>query len=58
VNFESACCFLILIFMASFSPLDLLQNEESAFYKMCRNSGEFDTLLELAKAKHQLVDIS
>ncbi|EPB91889.1 hypothetical protein HMPREF1544_01183 [Mucor circinelloides 1006PhL] len=40
------------------SPLDLLQNEESAFYKMCRNSGEFDTLLELAKAKHQLVDIS
>ncbi|GAN05680.1 ABC bile acid transporter, the ATP-binding cassette [Mucor ambiguus] len=40
------------------SPLDLLQDEDSAFYKMCRNSGEFDNLLELAKAKHQLVDIS
>ncbi|KAL9545898.1 hypothetical protein MBANPS3_006918 [Mucor bainieri] len=40
------------------SPLDLLQDENSAFYKMCRNSGEFDNLLELARAKHQLVDIS
>ncbi|OAD04591.1 hypothetical protein MUCCIDRAFT_139587 [Mucor lusitanicus CBS 277.49] len=40
------------------SPLDLLQDEDSAFYKMCRNSGEFDNLLQLAKAKHQLVDIS
>lgn len=39
------------------SPLDLIQDTSSAFYKMCRKSGEFDSLLALAKAKHQLVDV-
>ncbi|KAG2235405.1 hypothetical protein INT48_005755 [Thamnidium elegans] len=37
------------------NPLTLISNPESSFYKMCRNSGEFDSLLELAKLKH-LVD--
>lgn len=40
------------------SPLDLLRDTNSAFYHMCRNSGEFENLLELAKTKHELVDIS
>ncbi|KAG2235533.1 hypothetical protein INT48_003096 [Thamnidium elegans] len=40
------------------SPLILLRDKDSAFYKMCRNSGEFETLVELAKAKHELVDTS
>ncbi|ORY91324.1 P-loop containing nucleoside triphosphate hydrolase protein [Syncephalastrum racemosum] len=39
------------------SPLELIQDTNSAFYKMCRKSGEFDSLLALAKAKHQLVDV-
>ncbi|KAI9320842.1 hypothetical protein BX666DRAFT_2119002 [Dichotomocladium elegans] len=39
------------------SPLDLISNQETIFHKMCRNSGEFDSLLALAKAKHQLVDV-
>ncbi|KAI8378125.1 P-loop containing nucleoside triphosphate hydrolase protein [Choanephora cucurbitarum] len=38
------------------SPLTLISNSESVFYKMCRNSGEFDSLLALAKSKHELVD--
>ncbi|KAI7895794.1 P-loop containing nucleoside triphosphate hydrolase protein [Mucor mucedo] len=38
------------------SPLTLLRDANSAFYKMCRNSGEFENLLALAKAKHELVD--
>lgn len=39
------------------SPLTLINNSESAFYKMCRNSGEFDSLIALAKYKHELVDV-
>ncbi|KAG2203106.1 hypothetical protein INT47_004913 [Mucor saturninus] len=38
------------------SPLTLLRDANSAFYKMCRNSGEFENLLALAIAKHELVD--
>ncbi|CAO3621789.1 unnamed protein product [Mucor fragilis] len=40
------------------SPLKLIANPESSFYKMCRNSGEFDSLVALAKSKHELVDAS
>lgn len=40
------------------SPLTLINDSESAFYKMCRNSGEFDSLIALAKSKHELVDVS
>ncbi|KAL7329191.1 hypothetical protein PS15p_207334 [Mucor circinelloides] len=40
------------------SPLTLITNPESSFYKMCRNSGEFDSLVALAKSKHELVDVS
>ncbi|KAG0179992.1 hypothetical protein DFQ29_001399 [Apophysomyces sp. BC1021] len=36
------------------SPWELLQDIESLFYKMCQNSGEFEQLVVLAKAKHQL----
>ncbi|KAG2202200.1 hypothetical protein INT47_002119 [Mucor saturninus] len=39
------------------SPLELLRDIKSAFYKMCRNSGEYENLLELAKKKHELIDI-
>ncbi|CAO0789946.1 unnamed protein product [Mucor circinelloides] len=35
------------------NPYTLISNPESSFYKMCRNSGEFDKLYELAKSKHQ-----
>ena len=40
-----------------FSPLELIRNTEALLYKMCKNSGEFDSLLALAKAKHELVDV-
>jgi ABC-type multidrug transport system fused ATPase/permease subunit len=40
------------------SPLTLINDSESAFYKMCRDSGEFDSLIALAKSKYKLVDIS
>lgn len=40
------------------SPLTLINNSDSAFYKMCKNSGEFDSLIALAKSKHELVDVS
>jgi ABC-type multidrug transport system fused ATPase/permease subunit len=40
------------------SPLTLINNSESSFYKMCRNSGEFDSLIALAKSKHELVDVT
>ncbi|KAI8638609.1 P-loop containing nucleoside triphosphate hydrolase protein [Parasitella parasitica] len=40
------------------NPLELLRDENSAFHKMCRNSGEFTALFELAKAKHELVEVS
>ncbi|KAL7329109.1 hypothetical protein PS15p_207267 [Mucor circinelloides] len=40
------------------SPLTLITNPESSFYKMCRNSGEFDSLVALAKSKHELIDVS
>lgn len=39
------------------SPLVLLRDEDSMFYKMCVASGEFEALLALAKSKHQLVDV-
>ncbi|KAL9538569.1 hypothetical protein MBANPS3_010833 [Mucor bainieri] len=39
------------------NPYTLISNPESSFYKMCRNSGEFDSLFELAKSKHQLVNV-
>ncbi|ORZ17379.1 P-loop containing nucleoside triphosphate hydrolase protein [Absidia repens] len=37
------------------SPLNLINDSESAFYKMCKKSGEFESLLTAAKGK-QLVD--
>lgn len=40
------------------SPLTLINNSESAFHKMCRNSGEYDSLIALAKSKHELVDVN
>ncbi|KAI8387430.1 P-loop containing nucleoside triphosphate hydrolase protein [Blakeslea trispora] len=40
------------------SPLTLISDTESVFYKMCRNSGEFESLFALAKSKHELVDAS
>ncbi|KAI8065671.1 P-loop containing nucleoside triphosphate hydrolase protein [Gongronella butleri] len=39
------------------NPYTLMCNPDSAFYQMCRKSGEFDTLLAVAKQKHQLVDV-
>jgi ABC-type multidrug transport system fused ATPase/permease subunit len=39
------------------NPLTLLGKPDSSFHKMCRNSGESDSLVELAKAKHQPVDV-
>ncbi|CAO3630134.1 unnamed protein product [Mucor hiemalis] len=39
------------------NPLTLLENSDSSFYKMCRNSGEFDSLMELAIEKHRLVNV-
>ncbi|KAK4511114.1 uncharacterized protein ATC70_012325 [Mucor velutinosus] len=39
------------------NPYTLISNSESSFYRMCRNSGEFDSLYELAKSKHQLVNV-
>ncbi|KAI8576230.1 hypothetical protein K450DRAFT_302879 [Umbelopsis ramanniana AG] len=39
------------------SPYELITDPNSAFYKMCKNSGEFDKLVALAKKKHQLVDV-
>ncbi|CAO3698324.1 unnamed protein product [Rhizopus stolonifer] len=38
------------------SPLKLIEDTESVFHKMCRNSGEFDSLITLAKS-NQLVDV-
>ncbi|OAD72486.1 hypothetical protein PHYBLDRAFT_65471 [Phycomyces blakesleeanus NRRL 1555(-)] len=40
------------------SPLDLISNPNSMFYKMCHDSGEFDGLVSLVKTKAQLVGIS
>ncbi|KAI8084874.1 P-loop containing nucleoside triphosphate hydrolase protein [Halteromyces radiatus] len=37
------------------SPINLINNSDSAFHKMCRKSGEYETLLAAAKGK-QLVD--
>ncbi|CAM0141904.1 hypothetical protein VKS41_004394 [Umbelopsis sp. WA50703] len=39
------------------SPYELIKDPESAFHKMCKNSGDFEKLSALAKKKHQLVDI-
>ncbi|KAG0164899.1 hypothetical protein DFQ28_008804 [Apophysomyces sp. BC1034] len=39
------------------SPLDLINDADSVFYKMCQNSGDFETLVALAKSKHQLVEV-
>ncbi|KAI8975591.1 hypothetical protein BDF20DRAFT_617319 [Mycotypha africana] len=38
------------------NPLSLISDSTSVFHKMCFNSGEYDSLLELAKAKHKLID--
>ncbi|CEG65978.1 hypothetical protein RMATCC62417_02643 [Rhizopus microsporus] len=38
------------------SPLKLINDPESVFHKMCRNSGELESLVTLAKSKHQLID--
>ncbi|ORX49049.1 P-loop containing nucleoside triphosphate hydrolase protein [Hesseltinella vesiculosa] len=38
------------------SPWQLINNNESTFYGMCRKSGEFESLYQAAKAKHELVD--
>ncbi|KAI8993635.1 P-loop containing nucleoside triphosphate hydrolase protein [Pilobolus umbonatus] len=40
------------------SPLTLINDAGSAFYKMCRNSGEFESLMSLARSKHELIDIN
>jgi hypothetical protein len=48
--------YLHAIISFSHSPLTLLKNSKSSFYEMCQKSGEFDILLELAKAKHNLID--
>ncbi|KAI8334843.1 P-loop containing nucleoside triphosphate hydrolase protein [Choanephora cucurbitarum] len=40
------------------NPLELIENTQTLFHKMCCDSGEFDNLLNLAKSKHQLVDAS
>ncbi|KAI8072302.1 P-loop containing nucleoside triphosphate hydrolase protein [Gongronella butleri] len=39
------------------NPFTLINDPQSVFYKMCRKSGEFDTLYAAAKEKHQLVDV-
>ncbi|KAI8646442.1 P-loop containing nucleoside triphosphate hydrolase protein [Parasitella parasitica] len=39
------------------SPLDLLNTPNSIFSKMCENSGEYETLVALAKKKHELIGI-
>lgn len=39
------------------SPFELINDPNSAFHKMCKNSGEFDKLSAMAKKKHQLVDV-
>ncbi|KAI8388117.1 P-loop containing nucleoside triphosphate hydrolase protein [Radiomyces spectabilis] len=40
------------------SPLELINDFTSAFHKMCKNCGEFENLLALAKSTHELVDVS
>ncbi|KAI9014437.1 P-loop containing nucleoside triphosphate hydrolase protein [Phycomyces nitens] len=40
------------------SPLDLIRNTNSMFYKMCCDSGEFESLVSLVETKYQLVDVS
>jgi hypothetical protein len=45
-----------LLFFFLCSPYELLQDESSIFYKMCYNSGEFDSLLATAKEKHDLLE--
>ena len=36
------------------SPYNLITNSQSAFYKMCKNSGEYELLLSNAKGGGQL----
>ena len=36
------------------SPHNLITNSQSAFYKMCKNSGEYELLLSNAKGGGQL----
>ncbi|KAI8390314.1 P-loop containing nucleoside triphosphate hydrolase protein [Blakeslea trispora] len=40
------------------NPLELIQDTQTLFHKMCCDSGEFDNLQNLAKSKHQLIDVS
>ncbi|KAI9485487.1 MAG: hypothetical protein EXX96DRAFT_545289 [Benjaminiella poitrasii] len=39
------------------SPLELLNMPDSIFHNMCENSGEYETLVALARQKHQLIDV-
>ncbi|KAI8969939.1 hypothetical protein BDF20DRAFT_915834 [Mycotypha africana] len=39
------------------NPLELLNTPGSIFNNMCETSGEYDTLIALARRKHQLVDV-
>ncbi|KAI8576229.1 hypothetical protein K450DRAFT_192932 [Umbelopsis ramanniana AG] len=39
------------------NPYELLRNKDSKFYQICKNSGEFRRLMNMAKLKHQLIDI-
>ncbi|KAJ2961221.1 hypothetical protein NQZ79_g3555 [Umbelopsis isabellina] len=39
------------------NPYTLIMNVNSKFHSMCKSSGEFDKLLSMGRAKHQLVDV-
>ncbi|KAH8548101.1 P-loop containing nucleoside triphosphate hydrolase protein [Umbelopsis sp. PMI_123] len=39
------------------NPYELLCSQDSKFYQMCKNSGEFGRLMSIAKIKHQLIDV-
>ncbi|KAG2178689.1 hypothetical protein INT44_001842 [Umbelopsis vinacea] len=39
------------------NPYELLRNKDSKFYQICKNSGEFRRLMNMAKLKHQLIDV-
>ncbi|KAI8065793.1 P-loop containing nucleoside triphosphate hydrolase protein [Gongronella butleri] len=38
------------------SPWELINDPDSTFYGMCRKSGEYDSLYQAARTKHQLVE--
>ncbi|KAG2173089.1 hypothetical protein INT43_004462 [Umbelopsis isabellina] len=39
------------------NPYTLIMNVNSTFHSMCKSSGEFDKLLSICRAKHQLIDV-